>query len=82
MPCHHLAEEREAVRAALIHYPDTGADAANVLRLRATLEPKIPAYDIAGARNFHLVCDLLTVAFLWAKEWRRRKPEGLPAAAS
>jgi hypothetical protein len=76
------AEEREAVLSALKGYPDTGSNAADVKRVRDRLESKLTEYDVAGARHFHLACDLLTVAFLWAKEWRRRKPELPPATAA
>jgi hypothetical protein len=69
------AEEREAIRLAIKEYPDSGSGTDNVKRVRDRLEPKMPEYDIAGARYFHLACDLLTIAFLAAKEWRRRKPE-------
>jgi len=67
------AEERQAIRAIIIEYPDTGPNAADIQRVREKLEPKMPEYDIAGARHFHWVCDLLTIAFLWVKEWQRRK---------
>ena len=70
------AEERQAVRLAIKEYPATGTNAADVKLARERLEPRMPEYDIPGARYFHLACDLLTVGFLWAKEWRRRKPEG------
>jgi hypothetical protein len=73
------AEERQAILSALKEYPAAGANAADITRLRNKLEPAMPEYDIAAARHFHLGCDLLTIAFLWAKEWRRRKPEALPA---
>jgi hypothetical protein len=80
------AEEREAILSAIKEYPDSakeypvpGVSAADVKRLRGKLEPKLTEYDIAGARYFHIACDLLTVAFLWAKEWRRRKPEMVTA---
>jgi hypothetical protein len=68
------AEEREAIRAAFMEYPDTGANAADVKLVRAKLEPTLTAYDIAGARYFHIVCAALTIAFVWAKEWRRETP--------
>ena len=68
------AEEREAIRAAFKDYPPTGANAADVKLVRDKLEPTLPAYDIAGARYFHIACDLLTIAYVWAKEWRREKP--------
>jgi hypothetical protein len=72
------AEERQAILSSLKDYPASGAKAADIERVRTKLEPKLPEYDIAGAQYFHLACDLLTIAFLWAKEWRRRKPEPLP----
>ncbi len=74
------AEEREAILLALKEYPASGPNAADINRVRARLEPKMSPYDIAGARYFHVACDLLTIAFLWAKEWRRRAPE-VPGAA-
>jgi hypothetical protein len=69
------AEEREAIRLAIKEYPDSPSLTDDVKRVRDKLEPKLPAYDIAGAGYFHLACDLLTIAFLAVKEWRRRKPE-------
>ena len=73
------AEERQAILLAIKEYPpDSGSNAADIRRVRDKLESKLPEYDIAGARYFHVGCDLLTIAFLWAKEWRRRKPELLP----
>jgi hypothetical protein len=73
------AEEREAIRSVIKAYPAASAsNSADVTRLREKLEPKLPEYDIPGARYFHLACDLLTIAFLWAKEWRRRRPESSP----
>ena len=76
------AEEREAIRLAIKDYPASGSNAADIKRVRDRLEPQLPAYDIAAARYFHLACDLLTIAFLWAKEWRRRKPEPSPVTGS
>ncbi len=72
------AEERQAVLLAAREYPGS----ADIKRVRERLEPNMPDYDIAGARHFHLACDLLTIAFLWAKEWRRRKPEAVPASST
>ena len=42
-------------------------------RLRQLLEPTLTPTSDAGVRNFHVACDVLTVAALWAMEWRRRK---------
>ena len=69
------AVERQAILSAIRQYPETESDAPGVKRLRPLLEPAMPDYDVAGARYFHLACDLLTIAFVSAKEWRRRKAE-------
>jgi hypothetical protein len=53
----------------------TGPDAADVQRVRTELEPTLdPAYydGLLGTRNFHIMCDLLTMATLWIMERRRR----------
>jgi hypothetical protein len=76
------AEERQAIVSALRAYPDSGANGEEIKRVRTRLEPQMPDYDVGGARNFHVACDLLTIVFLWAKEWRRRKPEAPPAAGT
>jgi hypothetical protein len=68
------AEEREAIRAAFKDYTPTNANAADVRLVRDKVEPTLTAYDIAGARNFHILCALLTIAYMWAKEWRRETP--------
>ena len=57
--------------------------------MRDTILPTLnpPPYDgLSGVRNFHIACDVLTVAALWAMElrWRRAYNERLaasPAAA-
>ena len=68
------AEEREAIRAAFIEYKSTGPNAADIKLVRDKVEPTLSAYDIPGARYFHIVCALLTIAYVWAKEWRRETP--------
>jgi hypothetical protein len=66
------ADEREAIRVAFKDYPATGANAAEIELFRDKVEPKLTAYDIAGARHFHFVCDLLTIAYVWVRERRRQ----------
>ena len=43
------------------------------MRLKNALEPTLvqPAWE--GTRNFHLMCDVLTIAAIWAMELRRVK---------
>jgi hypothetical protein len=76
------AEERQAILLAIKDHPASGSEGADIQRVRDKLEPKMPEYDVAGARYFHLVCDLLLIAFLWAKEWQRSKPELPPVTAA
>ncbi len=69
------ARERQAILSAIRAYPDQGP---HLEANRKLLEPTMPDYDVSAARYFHLGCDLLTIAYVWAKEWRRRKPEPPP----
>ena len=62
--------EREAIRSASTHYPN--GDDAKVKLVREKLGPVLTEYDMTGARYFHWACSLLTIALVWAKEWRRR----------
>jgi hypothetical protein len=76
------AQEREAILLAIKSFPAEGAEEADIKRVRDVLEPTLPPYDIDGARNFHVLCDLLTIAFVWAKEWQRRKLAVTPPATA
>ena len=64
------ALERQAILTIIREYP---AEPENVARVRTVLEPTMPDYDVAAAHNFHLVCDLFTILYICAKEWRRRR---------
>ena len=54
--------------------------AAEVARLRESLEPTLTPASHSSTRTTHLVSDVLTIAALWAMELRRRKLHALPAA--
>lgn len=64
------ATEREAILTAITNYPESADDDDGV---RKALLPTLQPYDIPAARNFHLACNLLTILYLAAAEWRRRK---------
>ena len=66
--------ELQALLSAIKDYPLTGPDAADVKRVRDVLEPTLIISEIPGVRNFHVACDILTIAAIWAKEWRRKSP--------
>src|SRR5262249_5979428 len=65
--------ERRAFLTALQEYPDTGPKRDDIRLLRKQLEPTLPLAEPTGVVWFHLACDLMTVAAVWAKEWQRRK---------
>jgi hypothetical protein len=73
---HDVTRERFAILSAIKESSPaahTDADGVDVNRLRELLEPTLnpPAYE--GVRNFHVASDVLTIAAIWAMEWRRRK---------
>jgi hypothetical protein len=59
--------ERNAILAALKAYP-AGPD---VTRVREALEPTLTGPEYTSYGWFHLVCDLMTIAVVWVKEWHR-----------
>ncbi len=76
--------QQQAVLSAIKGYPATGPNAADVTRVRDSLEPVLPLSQSEGVRYFHIACDLLVVAAVWVKEWRRRRVaegQAVPASA-
>ena len=65
--------ERNALLAALKACPES----PDVARVRTVLEPTLTGPEYEGYRAFHIACDLLTVAFLWTKEWSRKAESGM-----
>jgi len=64
--------QRTAIVEALAGVPMTSPDAARIT-------PMLERPDDAGIRNFHVASDVLTLAAVWAMEWRRwRKPRTVP----
>jgi hypothetical protein len=72
-----VTREREAVLSNIRSYQAEGSDSANLRRLRDALEPTLAPTDYAGVTYFHIASDVLTIAALWAMEWRRRRNEPL-----
>jgi hypothetical protein len=67
---HDVTEQRAAVRSAITQHT---AVSSEVGQLRTLLEPTLVAPEYDGIRNFHVACDVLTIAAFWAMEWRRRR---------
>jgi hypothetical protein len=75
---HDVTLQRYAILDSIKETKPTASDPAALARLRERLEPTLtlatPDYDgPLGVRNFHVLCDLLTLAALWAMEYRRRE---------
>ena len=70
---HDVTLNRFATLAAIRQYDPSASEAAEVRGIRPAIEPTLrpPAYP--GVRNFHVACDVGTVATLWALQWRRHK---------
>jgi len=68
--------ERNAILAALKDYPAND----DVTRVRRVLESKLTGPEYTSYPAFHIVCDLMTIAVVWVKEFHRRKPA--PGAAT
>jgi hypothetical protein len=78
-------EELLAVLSAIEQFPAAGPEAEAINRARSTVQPTLqptPIGGLTGVRAFHIMCDLLTVAVVWVKEWRRRRPVPLPTTAT
>ena len=75
--------ERQAFLSAIKEYPVSMNNPGQIELVRKHLEPILPLSEPEGVRYFHVACDLLTLAAVWAKEWRRRKtvePSSVPGA--
>ncbi len=75
----NVSNQRLAVLSAIKEYPDTGADGADIKRLRNALEPKLTPAQLDSVRYFHVGTDILTIAALWALEWGRRRANRQPS---
>jgi hypothetical protein len=74
---HDVIEHRQAVFQLIKQYPADPAagDAGQFSTQRGIIEPSLLPIDYNGARNFHVIGDVLAVAALWSME-RRRKVYG------
>jgi len=75
---HDVTMQRYAVLETIRNYAPKGNEATDVTPVRATLEPTLVAPDYGGIRSFHVTCDVLTIAALWAMERRRSRKIAVP----
>ena len=69
---HDLTMQRLAALKAVTQYPTTSTDFQDS-KVRTIIEPTLVAPEYEGIRDFHIACDILTIAALWAMELRRIK---------
>ena len=69
--------ERQAFRSAIedygAHISATDPKVPDIENIHKRLRPILPLAEPEGTRYFHIACDLMTIAAVWAKEWQRRK---------
>ena len=66
---HETMVQRSAALQAVHQLDDL--DVSDVKRVSAIVESTLVAPAYEGVRNFHITCDLLTIAAIWAMELRR-----------
>jgi hypothetical protein len=74
--------ERNAILSAITKNAFSDAESLPVRPVPEILNPALEPQAYEGVRNFHVACDLMTIAVLWVKEWRRRKTEFPPVTGA
>ena len=70
---HDASEQRRAILSGVESYVPPAPEAQEVSALRGRIEPTLSGPASTPYRAFHLAADLLTLAAVWAMEWRRRR---------
>lgn len=66
-----LTWQREAILQTIRATPHDGSSTGSQ-QARSMIEPTLVTSPYPGVRNFHIACDVLTIAALWTMERRRR----------
>ena len=72
--------QRFATIEAIRQVGSTGTNEANLKQVRDLLEPTLTPATYSGVRTTHVISDVLTVAALWAMEFRRRRLRSITPA--
>src|SRR5207245_1465277 len=69
-----VTEQRMAVLQSIKGYPvgNSETELATARSFRQSIEPTLVTPEYGGIRNFHILCDVLTISAIWAMERRRR----------
>jgi len=72
--------QRFATIEAIEQVDSTGTNAGSLKQVRDLLEPTLTPATYGSVRTTHVISDILTIAALWAMEFRRRRLRGtIPA---
>jgi hypothetical protein len=66
-------QQRFATIQAIKQFDSTGTNAASLKQARDLLEPTLTPATYGSVRATHVTSDILTIAALWAMEFRRRR---------
>ncbi len=65
--------QRFATIQAIKQFDSTGTNEASLKQARGLLEPTLTPATYGSVRATHVISDILTIAALWAMEFRRRR---------
>jgi len=65
--------QRFATIEAIKQVDSTGTNAGSLKQVRDLLEPTLTPATYGSVRTTHVISDILTIAALWAMEFRRRR---------
>jgi hypothetical protein len=65
--------QRFATIQAIKQFDSSGTDATGLKQARDLLEPTLTPATYGSVRTTHVISDILTIAALWAMEFRRRR---------
>ena len=77
---HDVTAQRFAILESVKGF-DAGGTAPTGQKVRELLEPTLTPASYGSVQATHLTSDLLTIAALWAMEYRRRQLRSAPAVA-
>jgi len=66
-------QQRFATIEAIKQFDASGTNAASLKQTRDLLEPTLTPATYGSVRATHVISDILTIAALWAMEFRRRR---------
>ena len=70
---HDASEQRRAILSGIQSCVPSASEAQELSAFRGQIEPTLSGPASTPYRAFHVMTDLLTLAAVWAMEWRRRR---------